>query len=79
MESTLNSGSVVRKINTASSLKKNILLGSVSLIVVLLGIGLGYLLSGSGKTKSANVQVPGAVNTKNESGVADEKSFPDSA
>ena len=79
MESTLNSGSVVRKINTSSSLKKNILLSSISLIVVLLGIGLGYLLSGSGKTKSANVQVPGAVNTKNEAGVADEKSFPDSA
>lgn len=50
-------------------------LGSV--LVVIAGVGTGWLISGRGGAKSG--VVPGAKVSQNEAGIADEKSFPDSA
>ena len=82
MESTLNpvNQPVVRKIDTSSSLKKNIILGLVSVMVVLAGIGSGYLLSGVGNNKSNSGSNSNAGSNKiivgtNEAGIADESKF----
>lgn len=81
MESTLNpvqNNTVVRKFDNSSPLKKNIVLGLISVVVVLAGIGTGYLLSGVGK-KSSNISgsksAGSVVTTKNEAGIADESKF----
>lgn len=79
MESTLNpvNQTVVRKIDNSQSLKKNIILGLISVAVVLAGIGTGYLLSGVGKTKTSNNINSGSaiVVNKNEAGIKDESKF----
>lgn len=80
MESTLNpvKPTVVRKIDTSSNLKKNIVLGLISVFVVLAGIGAGYLFSGVGKNVgSANGNTSGksVVATENEAGAKDESKF----
>lgn len=76
MESTLNpvKPTVVRKIDTSSSLNKNIVLGIISVVVVLAGIGAGYLFSGVGKSSTLNPSNEIIV-TKNEAGIADESKF----
>lgn len=80
MESTLNpvQADAVRKIDTSSSLKKNIVLGIISVSVVLAGIGTGYLFSGAGKNGSTglnNLSGNKIVVSKNEAGIADESKF----
>jgi hypothetical protein len=76
MESTLNpvKPTVVRKIDTSSSLNKNIVLGLISVVVVLAGIGAGYLFSGVGKSSTLN-PANEIIVTKNEAGIADESKF----
>ncbi len=82
MENVLNpqTPNVVRKLDTTSPTKKNIVLGLVSVVVVLAGVGTGYLLSGVGRNTS--VTGTNAANgnnkiivTSNEAGVADESKF----
>jgi len=79
MESTLNPTPVVRKFDTNSNspLNKNIVLAVISIVVVLAGIGTGYLLSGVGKKDSKTTA--GSTTTltanKNEAGIADESKF----
>ncbi len=69
MESTLN------PISSPSHLKKNLVLGAISVVVVLLGIGTGYLFSGVGK-KTPAIGTTGEIKvTKNEAGIADESKF----
>lgn len=80
MENTLSpvNQTIVRKIDNSSSLKKNIILSLISVVVVLAGIGAGYLLSGVGGNKySSGNQNSGnsIVTTKNEAGIADESKF----
>lgn len=80
MESTLNPNQpqVVRKFDNASSTKKNLMLGVISVVVVLAGIGTGYLLSGVGKNgglSTGNASGKSLVTTKNEAGIADESKF----
>lgn len=79
MESTLNpvKPTVVKKIDTSSSLKKNVVLGLISLVVVLAGIGVGYLFSGVGKGSSilSNDSGNKIIVTQNEAGIADESKF----
>ena len=76
MESTLNpvKPTVVRKIDTSSSLNKNIVLGIISVVVVLAGIGAGYLFSGVSKSSTLN-PANEIIVTKNEAGIADESKF----
>ncbi|EKE04959.1 MAG: hypothetical protein ACD_19C00427G0006 [uncultured bacterium] len=79
MESTLNPTPIpVRKFNDSSaSTKKNIMLGVISVVVVLAGIGAGYLFSGVGKnsgglgSNSENT----IIVSKNEAGISDESKF----
>lgn len=80
MQDTLNpvQQNVVRKFDNSSPTKKNLLLGLVSIIVVLLGIGTGYLLSGVGNNASATGSSKSGntvVTSKNEAGIADESKF----
>jgi hypothetical protein len=81
MESTLNptnNNSVVRKFDNSASTKKNIILGIISILVVLAGIGTGYLFSGAGKKNSVtslSTNGGGIVASKNEAGIADESKF----
>ena len=70
MESTLNPTPI-------SPLKKNIVPGVISVVVVLAGIGAGYLFSGVGKNSGGLGSNSGntIVVSKNEAGVADESKF----
>jgi len=81
MESTLNPVStnviqpVVRKLETKTPVKKNVILALISLIVVAGGIGTGYLLSGAGK-KTTEIGTTGEIKvSKNEAGITDESKF----
>jgi hypothetical protein len=64
--------------NNSSSLKNNLILGSISVVVVLLGVYAGYLLSGVGN-KETSSKTSTSANTilvnKNEAGIADESKF----
>lgn len=81
MESTLNPTQTqtptVRGFENTSSPKKNIVLGVISVLVVLAGIGTGYLVSGVGKNKSTSGTTSdnSIVVSKNEAGIADESKF----
>jgi hypothetical protein len=48
-------------------------------LVVLAGVGTGWLLSGGPQSLKGTQSVPGAKKTANEAGLADEKTFRDSA
>ena len=81
MESTLNPVStpsatpIVKRFDKTASVKKNVILGLVSLIVVVSGIGTGYLLSGAGK-KTTEIGTTGEIKvSKNEAGITDESKF----
>ena len=81
MESTLNPVStpsttpIVKKFDKTTSVKKNFILGLVSLIVVVSGIGTGYLLSDAGKG-TAEIGTTGEIKVnKNEAGISDESKF----
>lgn len=85
MESTLNpvstnvSQPVVRKLETKTPVKKNLILALISLVVVAAGIGAGYLLSGVGKG-TPEMGTTGEIKvSKDEAGVADESKYPDTA
>jgi len=67
---------LVRKIG-GSGKKENLILIVGAVLVVLAGIGTGWFLSG-GKGKSQTV-AEGATQTQSEAGIADEKTFKDSA
>lgn len=59
-------------------LKKNIILGVISVVVVLAGIGTGYLFSGVRKTtgtSTGNASGKSVVATENEAGIKDESKF----
>ena len=81
MESTLNptQNSVVRKIDDESPIKKNIILGLISVVIVLLGIGTGYLISGVGKKTSGlstgNSSGKSVTASEKEAGIKDESKF----
>ena len=67
---------VVRKIENSSPLKKNLVLGIVSIAVVLAGIGAGYLMSGVGKNSLGNSNSTNKiVVSEKEAGIADESKF----
>ena len=70
MESTLNPTPI-------SPLKKNIILGTISVFVVLLGVWTGYLFSGVGKGTTGLGSNSGntIVVSKNEAGISDESKF----
>lgn len=70
---------VVKKVEVVKKTRKETLvLGLITLAVVLLGVGTGYLFSGK---KGSQVAQPGAdvKVTQDEAGVEDEAAFPDSA
>jgi len=57
-------------------LKKNMILGAISVLVVLAGIGTGYLFSGVGKTISTSSNSGKAIIFgKSEAGIVDESKF----
>lgn len=70
MESTLNPTPI-------SPLKKNIILGTISVFVILLGVWAGYLFSGVGKGTTGLGSNSGntIVVSKNEAGISDESKF----
>ncbi len=64
--------------NNTSDLKNNIVIGSISVVVVLMGIYTGYLLSGvnTKSTSSTSTNTSKAIVVKeNEAGIADESKF----
>ena len=80
MESTLNPTPtpIVQKFDNTSPVKKNIILGVISVLVVLAGVGTGYLVSGAGKSGSTGLGSSTGnkiVVSKNEAGIADESKF----
>ncbi len=50
-----------------------------TVLIVLAGVGTGWLVSGGPKSLGGTQSAPGAKNTANEAGLADEKTFRDSA
>jgi len=68
---------LVKKISTGKN--TNIVLIVAALVVVIAGVGTGWLLSGKAKSSSGSALVPGSVNTQKEAGIADEKTFKDTA
>ena len=63
--------SVVRKFDTKIPSKKNLTLGIISILVVLAGIGTGYLLSGV-KRNVPKIGTSGEIkNTQDEAGIKD--------
>lgn len=88
MENTNQSSSVgeqaqnVLKQFAPSSPKNMKMFVIVGVLVVALGVGGGFLLSGKGSvigTSTSNQVVPGSKKTANEAGIADEKTFKDTA
>lgn len=81
MENVLNpqTPTVVRKIGNSSPspMKNNLILGVVSVVVVLAGVALGYVLSGVGKktTGITGTNTNSVTSTKNEAGIEDESKF----
>lgn len=58
-----------------TTFKKNIILGTISVVVVLAGIGMGYLFSGVGR-KTPAMGTNGEIKvTQNEAGITDESKF----
>lgn len=86
MASTLNPVStpvsdtpIVSKLENKRLVNKNLILALISLVVVGLGIGTGYLLSGVGK-KTPEIGTTGEIKvSQNEAGVTDESKYPDIA
>lgn len=80
MQETLNpvQNNVVRKFETPKSSNNNLVLGLISIVIVLAGIGTGYLLSGVGGNKSVT-GLKNSGNTvevsENEAGIKDESKF----
>lgn len=82
MVSTLNpvlnstpTAPIVRKLENKTPINKNLLLGLISLVIILAGIGTGYLISGVGK-RTSEIGTTGEIKvTKNEAGIADESKF----
>lgn len=68
---------LLKRFSKVSS-KKTLTLAAGSLVVVLLGVGTGWLLSGSAKSKSEAEIVPGTQQSATEAGIEDESVFPDS-
>jgi hypothetical protein len=77
MESTLNPNqpTLVKKIENESPVMKNMVLGLITILVVGVGIGTGYLLSGSKGSPLTNGGSGSVVVTKNEAGIVDESKF----
>lgn len=69
---------IVKKIEIKKSGKEAVVLGAISVAVILLGIGTGYLFSG--KKGSSDTPSGSVVKvTQDEAGVEDDVAFPDSA
>lgn len=67
--------SVLRPIQTPIKKNNTIVLIITTVIIVLAGIGMGYLLSGSGKGVSATSKTGTITANKNEAGITDESKF----
>lgn len=63
--------SVLRKFDTKVPNKKNLILGIISILVVLAGIGTGYLISGIKKTVPEIGTTGEIKNTQDEAGIND--------
>lgn len=64
-----------------NDMKKNLSTTLISVLVVLAGVGTGYLLSGNANGKSTTtleLQTENVTRTQNEAGLADESNFSDS-
>lgn len=61
--------------------KTTVIVLTISLFVILAGVGAGWLLSGKGEgsSKKESELIPGVKTTAKEAGLADEKTFKDSA
>ena len=70
--------SVVKKFPKFNFKGSGILIGGV-VLVILLGIGTGWLLSGARLGSRGTQDVPGSATGAKEAGLADEKTFRDSA
>lgn len=70
---------IVKKLEVKKTGKEALVLGLISVFVVLLGIGTGYLFSGKKLGSGGGPAVPKSTVTENEAGVVDDAAFPDSA
>ena len=71
-------GGIVKKFSFVGK-KDNIKLIVIALVVVVAGVGTGWLFSGRVKSGSGETVAPGAKQTANEAGIADESTFKDTA
>ena len=69
---------LVRKFSGTTGKKENMFLIIGAIMIVLAGVGTGWLLSGRAKGTSESA-APGAKQNQNEAGLADEKTFKDTA
>lgn len=80
MQDTLNpvQNNVVRRFESPKTANNNLVLGLISIVVVLAGIGTGYLLSGVGgnsSTSGSKKTDNSVVVSENEAGIKDESKF----
>jgi hypothetical protein len=69
---------IVKKIPKID-LKNKLVVAGLALVVVVVGVGSGWLLSGRKSLGVSEGAAPGAKNTAQEAGIADEATFKDSA
>lgn len=73
---------VLKQFNKPSSKKTMAIMIGIGVLVVALGVGGGFLLSGRGKvigSSTSNQLVPGSKKSATEAGISDEKTFKDTA
>ncbi len=79
MQETLNpvQNTIVRKLETPKTSNNNLYLAIISIIIVLAGIGTGYLLSGVGRNSSSgfNKFDNAVIVSEKEAGISDESKF----
>ncbi len=77
VQESIQNSPIVQKFSDSN--KKNLYITIFAILVILAGVATGFYLSNLKKKASSRVASPSAVQTKNEIGITDEKTFKDSA
>lgn len=78
LTSLVKEAPILKKIKSSSP-KKTILIGLGAVVIILLGVGSGWLLSGKSVNKVSTPTQKGVTQTATEAGVNDTTAFPDTA
>ncbi|QQG47924.1 MAG: hypothetical protein HY044_02455 [Candidatus Woesebacteria bacterium] len=74
---SIQNSPIVQKFSDSN--KKNLYITVFAILIILAGIASGFFLSNLKKRPSSKLAAPSAIQTKNEVGITDEKTFKDSA